>query len=161
MDAFDKQKIAEIVAREIAKSSITPVFDLSLEKSCELIDSVLAEAKRIGVKGVAAVCDKGGNIKAVKCMDDSFIASYDIAVNKAYTSVALKMTTKELSELALPGGSLYGIQHTNGGRIVIFGGGVPLIKDGSVVGGFGISGGTEQQDTYLGDFAVKQFEKLF
>ena len=51
MDAFDKQKIAEIVAREIAKSSITPVFDLSLEKSCELIDSVLAEAKRIVESG--------------------------------------------------------------------------------------------------------------
>ena len=160
MDTFEKKKIAEIVAQEIAQSSKRFCFKFTLEKACELIDRVLAEAKRIGVKGVAAVCDAGGNVKAVKCMDDSYIASYDIAVNKAYTAVALKMTTKELSSLALPGASLYGIQYTNGGKIVIFGGGVPLKSGDEIFGGFGISGGTEEQDTYLGDYAAKQFEKL-
>jgi uncharacterized protein GlcG (DUF336 family) len=92
-------------------------------------------------------------------MDDSYIASYDIAVNKAFTSVSLKMSTKTLKSLAQPGGELYGIQNTNGGKIVIFGGGIPLMRGGRVIGAIGVSGGSEKQDSYLGDFALKVFEE--
>jgi uncharacterized protein GlcG (DUF336 family) len=88
-------------------------------------------------------------------MDGSFIASYDIAVNKAYTCAALKMSTIQLKELAQPGGSLYGIQHTNEGRIVIFGGGIPITVHGNVIGGLGVSGGTEAQDTALAAYGEK------
>ena len=91
--------------------------------------------------------------------DDAFIASVDIAANKAFTAVSLKMSTEELGRLAQPGGPLYGIQHTNHGRIVIFGGGVPLIRDGRIVGGFGVSGGTTAQDTAFGQYAKEYFEK--
>ena len=96
----------------------------------------------------------------VECADDSLIASYDIAVNKAYTVVALKMSTKELAELAKPDGSLYGIQFTNDNKIVVFGGGEPLTnKNGKIIGGVGISGGSEQQDTALAKYAKEIFEK--
>ena len=92
-------------------------------------------------------------------MDDSYIASYDVAVNKAFTVVALKMSTSALKPLAQPGASLYGIQFTNGGRIVIFGGGDPLTsKDGSIIGGLGVSGGTEEQDTALSSYGKRYFE---
>jgi len=91
--------------------------------------------------------------------DDAFIASVDIAMNKAFTSVSLKMSTDELGRLAQPGESLYGIQFTNNGRIVIFGGGVPLLNDGVIVGGFGVSGGTAEQDTAFGEYAKELFEK--
>ena len=69
--------------------------------------------------------------------------------------MALKMSTAALKELAQPGGELYGIQHTNGGRIVIFGGGVPIVRDGEVIGGLGISGGSEAQDTALAQYGEK------
>ncbi|MBQ8758551.1 MAG: heme-binding protein, partial [Clostridia bacterium] len=98
---------------------------------------------------------------AVQCMDDAFIASYDIAVNKAFTVVSLKMPTKNLATLAAPGGSLYGIQFTNNGKIIIFGGGEPLCgKDGAIIGGLGVSGGTAEQDTYLGEYGKEFFENL-
>ncbi len=116
-------------------------------------DGVLACARAQELRLVAAVCDKGGNLLNLRRDDDAFIASVDIAINKAYTSVALKMPTKLLASLAAPGGSLYGIQHTNGGRIVIFGGGVPLQKNGRIVGGFGVSGGSAQEDSDMADFA--------
>lgn len=119
-----------------------------------LCDAVLARARTLGLRLVAAVCDDGGQLLAMRRDDDAFIASIDIAINKAYTSVALKMPTKALAELAAPGGSLYGIQHTNQGRIVIFGGGVPIERDGRILGGFGVSGGTAEQDTEMGDFAA-------
>ena len=112
-----------------------------------------------GVRVVTAVCDAGGNPLVLLRADDAFIASVDIAANKAYTAVSLKMSTEELGRLAQPGGSLYGIQHTNGGRIVIFGGGVPLMRHGQIVGGFGVSGGTAAQDTAFGQYAKDYFEK--
>lgn len=75
---------------------------------------------------VAAVCDAGGNAVALQRDDDAYIASVDVASNKAFTAVSLKMTTEQVGRLAQPGAPLYGVQHTNQGRIVIFGGGRPL-----------------------------------
>lgn len=150
---MEDKKIDEIICKVI--KSITSV-DLSTAR--RIIRCVEAEAERIGVKAVVAVADSGANIIAAECMDGAYIASFDIAINKAYTSVSLKMPTKALKNLAAPGGELYGIQHTNGGRIVIFGGGVPLIVNGNVVGGVGVSGGNAEEDTYLGDFALSVFE---
>ena len=83
------------------------------------------------------------------------------AHHKSYTVVALKMPTSKLAVLAAPGGPLYGIQHTNGGRIVIFGGGDPLELRGRVVGGLGVSGGSAEQDTELSAYGKKIFEEYF
>lgn len=133
---------------------------ITLDDARKIMTAVENEAKRIGVKAVVAISNDAGNAVSVECMDDAFIASYDIAVNKAYTSVSLKMPTKQLATLASPGGSLYGIQFTNGGKIVIFGGGEPLTdKDGKILGGLGVSGGTAEQDTYLGEYGKAFFEK--
>ena len=116
------------------------------EKIC---DAVMGYAKKAGVKAVVCVSDSAGNPRLGKIMDDAYIASYDVAVNKAFTVVALKMSTSTLKPLAQPGKELYGIQFTNGGRIVIFGGGEPLSVDGKIIGGLGVSGGSEAQDTLL------------
>ena len=132
---------------------------MTLALAERLADAVLAEAKRIGVRAVVCVSDAAGNPKLVKCMDDAYLASYDVAVNKAYTVVALKMSTVALKPLAQPGASLYGIQFTNNGKIVIFGGGDPLADaDGRIVGGLGVSGGSEEQDTALSAFGKAYFE---
>lgn len=93
-------------------------------------------------------------------MDDSFIASYDVAFNKAYTVVGLKISTIELKKLAQPGGPLYGIQNTNDGKIVIFGGGEPLMIGGRIAGGLGVSGGTEDEDTALAAYGRQVFMEL-
>ena len=114
----------------------------------------------MGVNAVVAMTNEGANPVLVHCMEDSFIASYDVALSKAYTVVALKMSTINLKELAQPGGSLYGIQNTNNGRIVIFGGGEPLMIKGKVIGGLGVSGGTEEQDTKLAAYGKEVFEGL-
>ena len=133
---------------------------VTLTTAKKLSEAVMERAAEIGVKAVCAVVNSGARPVLVECADDSFIASYDIALNKAYTSVSLKMKTSQLCELAQPNAPLYGIQHTNEGKIVIFGGGIPLVKDGKIIGGFGVSGGTAEQDTYLGDYAEEDFSKL-
>ena len=135
--------------------------DMTLELALRLTEKVKAKASEMGVNAVVAVSNSAGNPVTVQCMDDSYIASYDVAFNKAYTVVALKMPTTTLKELAQPGGSLYGIQFTNGGKIVIFGGGVPLYnKAGKIIGGLGVSGGSEGQDTELAEFGGEVFKSL-
>ena len=132
---------------------------MTLALADKLADAVLVEAKRTGVRAVVCVSDAAGNPKVVKSADDAYIASYDVAVNKAFTVVALKMSTIKLKPLAQPGASLYGIQFTNGGKIVIFGGGDELRDpEGVIVGGLGVSGGSEEQDTALSAWGKKYFE---
>lgn len=133
---------------------------MSLAIAKALCEEVEREAVKRGMKIVAAVCDAGGNPVCVHCMDDAYIASYDVAVNKAFTSVSLQMPTSKLAALAAPGGPLYGIQFTNGGKLVIFGGGEPLYYNEKMIGGFGLSGGTLEEDTALGEFARDRFKEV-
>lgn len=126
-------------------------------RAVELCSRVLAKARELGFRASAAVCDSSGFPVCSIRDDGALLASIDIAANKAFTSVSMKMSTKQLAPLAQPGASLYGIQFTNGGRIVIFGGGVPLEDNGVIVGGFGVSGGTEEQDSHLADIALQLF----
>ncbi len=131
---------------------------LALAKS--LIEKVEQKAKEIGLNAVIAVSDQSGRVTAVHCMDDAYIASYDIAVNKTFTAASLKMSTAELANLSQPGQSLYGIQYTNGGKIVIFGGGEPLEVDGKIIGALGVSGGTAQQDTMLAAYGKEMLKEV-
>ncbi len=151
-------QIAETVAKELRKKSGSEKMSLKLAK--KLIEAVEKKASEIGVNAVVAISDVGARPVAIECMDDSYIASFDVALNKAYTVVALKMPTIKLKGLAQPGESLYGIQFTNGGQIVIFGGGDPLVYNGKIIGGIGVSGGTEEQDTLLSAYGAKQLEEI-
>ncbi len=154
---MDEKTISSIV--DTVVESIRPTTDMTLEAARRLSKKVRDKAKEMGVNAVVAISNKGANPVLVECMDDSFIASYDIAFGKAFTVVSLKMSTSKLKPLAQPGGSLYGIQFTNGGKIVIFGGGEPLYnKKGELIGGLGVSGGTEAQDTALAEYGKKIFE---
>ena len=155
---MNEKELADVVGAVIRK--MANVSDMTLDMALALAEAVRKKASEIGVKAVVAVSNRGGNPVLVQCMDDSYIASYDIALNKAYTSVALKMPTCRLSELAKPGSSLYGIQFTNQGKIVIFGGGEPLCnREGEIIGAIGVSGGSESEDTALAAYGKEIFEK--
>lgn len=155
MDTNALREIIDTVIREMNVES-----DISLNEARALSKKVREKAAAMGVNAVVAVSNKAGHPVLVECMDNSFIASYDIAVNKAFTVVSLKMSTSALKSLSQPGGSLYGIQFTNNGKIVIFGGGEPLYnKKGEIIGGLGVSGGTEEQDTALAEYGQSVFKK--
>ena len=156
MDQADVKRTVQLAIEECLR----PSEDMTLFAAQNLARQVHKKAKEIGVKAVIAISNKGANPVLVECSDDSLIGSYDIALNKSYTSVALKMSTKELAKLAKPDGPLYGIQFTNNGKIVVFGGGETLTnKQGKIIGGVGVSGGSEEQDTLLAKYAKEIFEK--
>lgn len=135
-------------------------YKMTLKLANALIEKVKEKAVSMGIPVVVAVADKAGRPVAVQCMDDAYIASYDIAVNKAFTSASLKMSTEMLSTLSRPGDSLYGIQFTNNGKIVIFGGGEPLEAEGKIIGALGVSGGSAEQDTALAAYGKEALKEV-
>ena len=141
------------------QNTVSGVVEGLCDKATELCTEIRRYAKEKGVSVVVAVCDAGGNLIAFERAEDAYIASTDIAINKAFTSASLKMSTKEVGKLAQPGASLYGIQFTNGGKIVIFGGGEPLYKNGVIIGALGVSGGSAEEDTAFAEYGAYYFEK--
>jgi uncharacterized protein GlcG (DUF336 family) len=130
---------------------------MNLDLALALIDAAKAKAKEIGVPMVIAVCDAGGNLVALQRMDQALLVSVDIAVNKAYSAVAVKIPTHELAKLAQPGQPLYGIHNADQGRIVIFGGGFPLSQGEEIIGGIGVSGGGVEEDMLCAEAALNYF----
>ena len=168
-DAAIEQIVCDVVAsleggrpQTVKPAPETPensYSDMTLALALEIIEGVEKKAAEIGVNAVVAISNRGANPVAVHCMDGSYIASYGIAFDKAFTVAALKMSTSTLKKLAQPGKPLYGIQFTNNQRIVIFGGGEPFECGGTVIGGIGVSGGTEEQDTFLAEYGLKLFKE--
>lgn len=133
---------------------------ITLDLALQLMEQVqrFAEEKRKAC--VIAVCDGHGNPVAVHAMDDAFLVSYKVAQGKAYSAVAVKMSTRELSRLVQPGETFYGLDKLEGGNIVAFGGGVPLYIGDTIVGGLGVSGGTGEEDDEIARFGAEAFRKL-
>ncbi|GAA5049150.1 uncharacterized protein GlcG (DUF336 family) [Thermocatellispora tengchongensis] len=112
----------------------------------DVLDAALAKAAEIGRPMNIAVVDDAGHLLAFARQDGAILGSIDIAIRKARTSALLRMTTADVGAAAAPGAPLYGIETTNGG-LVIFGGGVPLVReDGEPAGAIGVSAGTVEQD---------------
>jgi len=153
---MSKDDIVNAVVSQLAMGN----NKISLASAKKLIDKIEEYSKSLGLNTVISVCGPEGNPIAVHAMDGAFLASFDIAMKKAYTSVALKMSTKNLSELAAPGGPLYGIDKADNGRIIIFGGGVPLENNGKIIGGLGISGGSAEEDSQIAEYGLKVLKEV-
>lgn len=132
---------------------------ITLDSAKRLIEKIEQEALRRNKLSVIAVCTPDGNPVAVHVMDGSFLVSFDMAVKKAYTSVAVKMSTMELSRLTQPGQTFYGLGKMSD-NIVIFGGGVPLKVGDTIIGGLGISGGTGEEDNSLAEYGLQVLKEV-
>jgi uncharacterized protein GlcG (DUF336 family) len=130
---------------------------VDLTTAVKIMNAAMKKAQEIGVPENIAVVDEGNNLVAFFRMDGAWLGSISIALNKAYTSRAFDMSTKELGAMSQPGKPLFGIQASNDGRLIIFGGGMPL-KDGeTVVGAIGVSGGTVDQDEEVAAAGIEVF----
>ena len=142
-----------------ANGGLVPVT-MPLALAVKLIEGIEAKAAEWGMRVVTAVSDAAARPVAIHCMDGAYIGSFDVALNKTYTSIAFQMSTAQLGTLSGPGESLYGIQFTNEGRIVIFGGGEVLKRGDVIVGALGVSGGSAEQDTALAAYGKTLFENI-
>jgi uncharacterized protein GlcG (DUF336 family) len=128
--------------------------------ACLLASIAEEQAAAIEVPMTIAVVDEEGGLLFFGRMDGALPVSSELAVSKAFTAAVSRMSTHELGKLAQPGEPLYGIQQTHQGRIVLFGGGLPLRLQGRVSGAVGVSGGTVEQDIQVARAAVEAFEEM-
>ncbi len=120
--------------------------DISLKQAHAAVDAALKKSNEMGVKMDIAVVDAGANLKAFARMDGAWLGSIDIAQKKARTARWFDMPTGAIGGLSQPGGSLYNIEHSNGG-LITFPGGLPLKNSGGdVIGAIGVSGSTVEDD---------------
>lgn len=133
---------------------LNTVKQVSLESVKRMAQAAEAKAEEIKVPIVFAAVDTGGNLMLLHRMEEAFFTSVEIAINKAFTSVALKDSTDTIAPLVQPGESLYGLELSNNCKIVPFGGGFPIVVDGDVVGAVGVSGGSVEEDMAIARAAL-------
>jgi uncharacterized protein GlcG (DUF336 family) len=130
---------------------------LDLADARRIIAAGERKANEIGIPYNIAVADAGGGLVAHVRMDGAWLGSVDIAVNKAWTARAFDTSTEDLARLTQPGQQGFGLNTTNDSRVVIFGGGIPIKRDGVVIGAVGASGGSVEQDVAVARAAVAGF----
>lgn len=119
---------------------------ITLNEARRVIAAAEPKAEEIGQPMNIAIADAGGNLVTHIRMDSAWIGSIDISIKKAYTSRAFDIATKDLAEHSQSGGQFFGIHASNEGRIMVFAGGIPLKREGQVMGAIGVSGGSGEQD---------------
>ena len=137
---------------------------MNRQKVIAALNAALAKSRELKTAMNVAFVDAGGNLVVFFREPGAWLGSIDIAQSKAYTAVAFSgvggdpLPTDELGKLSQPGEPLFGIQNTNSGRIVIFGGGIPVYTDGVLAGAVGVSGSTVDNDIAVAKAAAGVFK---
>lgn len=130
---------------------------LDLADAGTLLAAAKAAAQAIGVSMCIAIVDDSGNLIAFERMDGGKIVSITIAIDKAFTAAAARRATHDYNTASQPGMPAYGVNTALGGRMIVVGGGLPVVWDGAVVGGIGVSSGTPEQDRLVAQEAIDRF----
>ena len=133
------------------------VMRLDLADARLLLEGARAKAEEIGVPMCIAITDEGGNLIAFERMDGGKVTSITIAIDKSFTASGAKKATHEYGAASQPGAPAYGIGSAIGGRLMVVGGGLPVLVDGACVGGIGVSSGTPDQDSQVAQAGIDHF----
>ncbi|UWU24234.1 heme-binding protein (plasmid) [Rhizobium sp. CB3171] len=135
-----------------------PVTTILLTDAQQMITSAIAAARALNVPCSIAIVDASGQLLSFARQDGAMAGSVQLAIDKAFTARIFNSRTDVLNALAQPGAELYGIQHSHGGRVVVFGGGIPIREDGRTVGAIGVSGGTVAEDIAIAEAGLTAFQ---
>lgn len=162
----EQEELVAEVTRQICKEVTQEVCQEEksmkmpfLTAAKRMADAARQQALQMGIPMVIAIVDSGGNLILHERMDHSLLASISLALDKAYTAVALRMPTEQAARAALPGQDIYGINTTNQGRLVIFGGGLPIYHQNTLFGGIGVSGGSVEEDILVAKAGLAAFKE--
>ena len=136
------------------------IATLTLDDAKLMLSAAEAKAAEFAIAYNIAVVDAGGHLIAFVRQDDALIGSIDLAIKKAVTTRLFDKKTEYLAMLAQPGEPLFGIDQSNDGNVVIFGGGLPVIRDGQLIGAVGASAGSVEQDIAVAQAAVSAIDLI-
>ena len=146
-----------MLARYIEENPILNLETLNLEVANQVIEMVIKKAKEKGIKVVVALVKEGGRPISMQAMDEAFVISYELAIKKAFSAVALQMGTHEIAELVKQGADFEGLVSMLDEKIITLGGGYPIKVNGKVIGAIGVSGGSARQDIELAQYGAGLF----
>ena len=155
---MDNNRLEQLIKNIVGDAIVKEVMSLKL--AVKLIEAEEAKATEMGLSVVIAVSDASGRPVAVHCMDGAYFGSFDVAVNKTYTSTAFQMSTAKLSKLCQPNGELYGLQFSNDGKVMILGGGEPLMVGKTMIGAIGVSGASASEDSELAAYGKSALKEV-
>jgi uncharacterized protein GlcG (DUF336 family) len=139
--------------KEIPMSSTT-VRNIDVDTALKAIKAAREKAGALKVNMSIAVCDAAGHLKAFVRMDGASLISLQIAQDKAHTAISGGLPTHKWHEYIKDDAPLiHGLVHTP--RFIIFGGGYPIMENGQMIGGIGLSGGHYSQDMECAEAALK------
>ena len=133
---------------------------ITLADARRIIAAAEKKADEIKQPMNVAVVDAGGNLLAFERMENAWLGSIDISIKKAWTSRAFDIETGELAKFSQSGDQFFGIHASNDGKVMIFAGGVPLKRNGVVVGAIGVSGGAGKQDQAVAEAGAQAFASM-
>jgi uncharacterized protein GlcG (DUF336 family) len=107
--------------------------------------AAIAHAEALGIRINVAVTDASGTLAAFLRMPHAFLHSIDIAIDKAYTAASFGFPTSQWPQL-LAGDEALRLGLPLRPRLVVFGGGLPIVEGDVRIGGIGVSGGSAEQD---------------
>lgn len=136
------------------------IMRLERDDAAVLVDGARKAALDLGIPMSIAVTDESGHLIMFEQMDGAKVSSIATAIDKAFTGATARKGTHVYNQLCVPGEPTFGIHNTNGGHFSIIGGGLPVLVDGQVVGGIGISSGTAGEDLECAQAAVDHFMKV-
>ena len=149
------QKVAERYLAAIRTSATKePTMSLSFQELHQLTRAAVTRAEELQVPVVISIVDANGTQTVTWRMPDALLVSSELAPKKAWTAVAMKTATHELTSAVQPGAALYGLESHMQGKVVTFGGGFALWREGLLLGGLGISGGSVEQDMDIAETAI-------
>lgn len=119
-----------------------------------MIAAARTKADAIGVPMCIAITDESGNLLAFERMIGGKVTSITIAIDKSFTASGAKKATHDYGTASQPGAPAYGIASAIGGRLMVVGGGLPVVVDGETVGAIGVSSGTPAQDMEVAQAGV-------
>ncbi|MBC1672375.1 cob(I)yrinic acid a,c-diamide adenosyltransferase [Listeria welshimeri] len=158
LDKATKLIVAKYLEQTGQEKSIST--DLSFSFCEKLMHQVCIVSEEVGVPVTLAIVDAHGNPRFNYRMEHALLVSAELATKKAYSAVAMKTSTENLAEAVQPGAPLYQLETLTNGDIVTFGGGIPIYgKDGAIIGGMGISGGSVEEDIHIAKKALSMIEK--
>ncbi len=132
--------------------------EISTAEAQSAVDVAVRKGKEIGVPISIAIVDSGRNLIAFMRMDDALLGTIEAAQNKAYTSRTVNMRTADLGPMVQPGGPIYAFENSHRTPLVVFGGGIPVHRNGRVIGAVGVSGGSPDQDDEVAQVVVSHME---
>jgi len=133
---------------------------MELKEAEKITTGSKTKALEMGLPMCIAVMDSHANLVTFVRTGDTTLDSIQIAIDKAYTSAMIRIDTRNLGKQCQPGGPIYGFQNNLGGRIVIFPGGLPIFKDGKLIGSVGVSGGEVDEDEIVAKAGVESFFRI-